>query len=338
MGEVYLAEDCALGRPAALKLLPPDFSAASRLRLMNEARTSARLQHPCITTFYEAGEPDGAAFIAMEYVPGQTLRERLKSGPLPIDEAVAITACLLEALGHAHAVGILHRDIKPENIMLTADRSAKLLDLGIAKEVSVNPSWRQESGQNLAEIESAAGQTQAGTIVGTPGYMAPEQVAGMPLDGRADLFAVGLVLYEALTGRAACPGSTAGSRMAAALSWITPPLDTLSVTPELKAVLRQALARERADRFASAAAFLRELRHAGVNLAASEVPESVAVLDLQNLSRTTDDDWIGVGVADSLKRALGRISTLRVVAREQILRASPTRFILLSPGPPPQRS
>src|ERR1041385_16297 len=108
MGEVYLANDLALGRQAALKVLPPDFGPALRLRLIQEARTTARLQHPCIATFYEAGEPEGVAFIALEYVPGETLRERLRSGRLPVEQALPLVGGLLEALAHAHALGILH--------------------------------------------------------------------------------------------------------------------------------------------------------------------------------------------------------------------------------------
>ncbi|HMF59134.1 MAG TPA: serine/threonine-protein kinase, partial [Vicinamibacterales bacterium] len=119
MGVVYRALDTALGRESALKILPDAFTPALRDRLLHEADACARLQHPAIATYYESGEADGVAFIAMEFVRGQTLRERLRHGRLPVDEAVAITQCLLEALSHAHALGILHRDIKPENIIVT---------------------------------------------------------------------------------------------------------------------------------------------------------------------------------------------------------------------------
>lgn len=323
MGEVYLAEDRALGRTAALKLLPPDFSPGLRERLLTEAKTSARLQHPCIATFYEAGEPGGVAFIAMEYVPGQTLRERLKNGPLPVEQATGIAACLLEALGHAHALGILHRDIKPENIMLTRGSTAKLLDFGVAKELSATLRRRQAGSPSSLQIPEPEGgllQTQAGAVVGTPGYMAPEQVAGLPLDARADLFAVGLVLYEALSGRAACKGSTLGGRLTLNRAWEPPSLDGLSVPAELKAVLRRALAPDRADRYSTAAAFLQELRQATPS-AASLVPESVAVLDLENLSGNSDDEWIGVGIADCLRRSLATVPELRMVGRPTMARA-----------------
>ena len=133
MGEVYRARDTALGRDVALKVLPPGFSASGRARLLREAWAGARVQHPGLATFYDAGEAGGVDFIAMEYVPGRTLRAVLGNGPLPPGRAIAIAATVLEALAHAHAAGILHRDIKPENIMVTGERSAKLLDLGLAK-------------------------------------------------------------------------------------------------------------------------------------------------------------------------------------------------------------
>jgi serine/threonine protein kinase len=133
MGQVFLATDVALGRPAALKILPDAFSPALRERLFREAWASARLQHPAIATFFEAGESDDVAFIAMEYVAGRTLRDEIGTGPISFDRAISLVCCLLEALSHAHAAEILHRDIKPANIMCTESGAAKLLDFGLAK-------------------------------------------------------------------------------------------------------------------------------------------------------------------------------------------------------------
>src|SRR5262245_38233322 len=133
MGEVFLARDLALGRMAAVKVLPESLTADARARLFREAQACARLQHPAIATFFEAGEADGVAFLAMEFVAGETLRDRLERGPLSLPETLSIGGALLEALGHAHAAGVLHRDIKPENVMVTGDNLGKLLDFGIAR-------------------------------------------------------------------------------------------------------------------------------------------------------------------------------------------------------------
>jgi serine/threonine protein kinase len=311
MGEVYLARDLALGRAAALKVMPEDLDAALKPRLLREAEASARLQHPAIATFYEAGESDGVAFIAMEYVPGQTLRDRLIDGPLPFPEALSMTASLLEALGHAHAAGILHRDIKPENVMLTSGSSAKLLDFGIAKLFS--------SGADPEEATATA-LTAAGEIIGTVGYMSPEQLKGLPLDARSDLFSLGAVLYEALSGNRAFPGRTAGERIAAILTRDPAPLEAAGLPPELRAVLSRALAREASQRYPSAASFLSDLRRATAGEFVSALPDTLAVMDFENLSRNPDDDWIGSGVAESVGAELARVPGLSVVAREKALK------------------
>ena len=193
MGEVFLARDLVLGRPAAIKLLAQPVDADLRSRLRREAEACARLQHPAIATFYEAGDDGGSVFLAMEYVAGETLRDRLQRGPLPLPQAIALTACLLEALNHAHAAGVLHRDIKPENVMVTADGLAKLLDFGIAR--LLGPQEADEKSRTATAL------TQAGAVVGTVGYMSPEQLKGQPLDERSDLFAIGAVLYEMLSGK-----------------------------------------------------------------------------------------------------------------------------------------
>src|SRR5262245_2851232 len=145
MGDVYLARDRALVRLVALKVLPVDFHPSIRDRLLREAWASARVQHPGIATFFDAGRADGVDYIAMEHVSGQTLRDRLRSGALPVTQALEIVAGLLEALVHAHHAGILHRDIKPENIMLTPEGKAKLLDFGLAKAASAEDSQRENS-------------------------------------------------------------------------------------------------------------------------------------------------------------------------------------------------
>src|SRR5262245_3084920 len=232
MGEVYLARDLALGRLVALKILPARFAPAIRERLLREAWASAHVQHPGIATFYDAGQAGGIDYIAMEYVSGQTLRERLRSGPIPPAQAIEIAVGLLEALVHAHHAGVVHRDIKPENLLLTAEGRVKLLDFGLAKNLAGGPS-RPEPRQHdtstptitrfdhgtgpiphsdpAAAVSDPSGLdnlTSAGAVMGTAGYMAPEQVRGEVADARADLFATGAMLFEMISGAPAFPGRT----------------------------------------------------------------------------------------------------------------------------------
>ena len=313
MGEVYLADDLALGRRAALKILPEGFDPHLRARLFREAEASARLQHPGIATFYEAGESDGVAFFAMEYVEGDTLRSRLASGSLAFAEAFTMTAGILEALTHAHAVGILHRDIKPENVMLTPNGSTRLLDFGLAKE------FVGDGAEPDEKTETAL--TEVGTMVGTLGYMSPEQLRGDPLDPRSDLFAVGAILYESVSGERAFPGRTAAERITAILSRDPPPISRVGTPPELQAILSKALARGTSQRYPSASAFLSDLRRVGSGEFVSTLPDTIALLDLENLSGNPDDNWIGSGIAESLATDLARAAGLSVLSRERVLKA-----------------
>jgi serine/threonine protein kinase/tetratricopeptide (TPR) repeat protein len=313
MGEVYLADDLALGRPTALKILPEGFSPELRVRLFREAEASARLQHPGIATFYEAGESDGVAFLAMEYVAGETLRLRLAAGSLGFAEALSMIAGILEALAHAHAVGILHRDIKPENVMLTEEGAAKLLDFGLAKRLA---------GDTVdAESQTDIALTLGGATVGTLGYMSPEQLRGDPLDARSDVFAVGAVLYEAISGERAFPGRTAGERITAILSRDPPAVSRAGTPPELHALLSKALARDADRRYPSASAFLSDLRRVGSGEFVSTMPDTLALLDFENVSGNADDNWIGSGIAESVAVDLGRVSGLTVLSRERVLKA-----------------
>jgi TolB-like protein/Tfp pilus assembly protein PilF len=312
MGEVFFARDLALDRPAAVKIPPPSLSPALRSRILREAEASARLQHPAIATFYEAGEASGVAFLAMEYVEGETLRERLRRGPLPVSEALPLAGCLLEALEHAHAAGVLHRDIKPENIMVTGAASAKLLDFGIARLFV--------SREEELDMPTATALSGDGGALGTVGFMSPEQLKGQPLDRRTDVFSLGAVLYEALTGAPAFPGETAAQRIAAILADEPLPLSGDPISPEIRSVLGRALARDPAKRYPSAAAFLADLRAVSTGEFVAELPDTLAVIDFQNLSRDPDDDWIGSGIAESLGADLSLLPGLTVVPRESVLR------------------
>jgi tetratricopeptide (TPR) repeat protein len=192
MGEVFRARDVRLGREVAIKILRRDHTGdPDRLRrFLTEAKAVSGLNHPNILTLHEIGEHEGAPYIVTELVSGQTLRQRLAGGPLPIDESLDIGIQIAEGLARAHETGIIHRDVKPENVMLTADSRVKILDFGLAK---------LASGESAASFTTETA-TATGIIVGTPQYLSPEQLHGRTVDPRSDVFALGVVLYEMLTG------------------------------------------------------------------------------------------------------------------------------------------
>lgn len=304
MGEVWRAVDEALGRDAAIKVLPEKFSPALSKRLIREAEVCAQLQHPAIATFFEAGVADGTSFIAMELVRGETLRRKLQGGPLSGSDALDLVTGLLEALGHAHSSGILHRDIKPENIMVTDEGLPRLLDFGLAKHIRIYGS---------AEATTVTRLTAPGTLLGTVGYMSPEQLRGEPLDERADLFAVAAVLYELLCGQPAFSGASPTEKLSAVLSRDPDPLDPSVASPVLDTFIRRCLSRDRERRPADAGDFLRGLRQSREGLpGATGLAPSVALLDLQNLSGNADNDWIATGIAESLAADLGRVEGLKI--------------------------
>lgn len=310
MGVVYRATDVALGRSVAIKVLRASFTMALRGTLLCETEACARLQHPAIATYFESGEIDDRAFIAMELVAGQTLRERLMAGPLRVDEAIAVAHCLLEALAHAHAAGILHCDIKPSNIMLTSSRQAKLLDFGLAKHLLA-------SGPDAATPDATAPSIIAGTV----GYMSPEQILGAPLDARSDVFQVGAVLYEMLAGRPAFPGTTAIARVESVLSAERRQVDALGVPPGVAALVARALSRRPEDRYPTVAAMLRDLIAASRNEWLPALPETLAILDFENRSDEAGDAWIGSGLADSLSADLASAPGMTVVRRDVVVEA-----------------
>lgn len=197
MAEVYRAHDPEIGRAVAIKILKPDFARDADLeaRFLREARAAGALSHQNIATIFDAGEASGTAYIAMELVEGQPLDALLAAqGRLPYERVLAIARQLADALAYAHRAGIVHRDVKPSNILVSADgRQAKLVDFGVAR---------------VAEADAGQlGRTHAGQLVGTPRYMSPEQALGLPVDHRADLFSLGVVLYEMITGKVAFPGT-----------------------------------------------------------------------------------------------------------------------------------
>jgi eukaryotic-like serine/threonine-protein kinase len=250
MGEVYLARDTRLERQVALKLLPTRFTQdAGRLkRFARESRAASALNHPNIITVYEVGADGAHHFIAAEYVEGVTLRERLANGPLPCAEALSIATQIVAALGAAHTAGIVHRDIKPENVMLRADGVIKVLDFGIAKLL-------QKSAP--ADATARPHSTEQGTVIGTPGYMSPEQARGLEVDARTDIFSCGVVLYEILAGHAPFRGATKADIIAALLERVPEPLN---VHAGLNTIVGKSLTKDAAQRYQTATAMLADLQ------------------------------------------------------------------------------
>ena len=247
MGVVYKAEDLRLGRTVALKFLAPQLSqdADAVTRFKNEARAASGLDHPGICTIHSIEEaPDGRLFIAMAFCDGQTLKRRLESGPLPLADALRIARQSADALSQAHARGIVHRDIKPANLILTPTGDVKIVDFGVAK------------------LVDAPAVTATGAWVGTPAYMSPEQAASGIVDARTDLWALGAVLFEMLTGRPPFRGDNAAAIVSSILYDDPPPLDTLRPgTPaSVSTIVRRLLAKDRSARYSTAAELSEDLR------------------------------------------------------------------------------
>ena len=247
MGEVYLAEDKRLGRKVALKLLPSSFTKDDdRLRRFEqEARAASALNHPNIITIYEIREAASSHVIATEFVEGETLRSRLNHTPLSVTEALDIAIQVADALAAAHKAGIIHRDIKPENIMLRPDGYVKVLDFGLAK------LSEQASPAVAAEAPTIQVRTGSGIVIGTAGYMSPEQARGLGVDNRSDIFSLGAVIYEMLARRKPFEGDTPSDTLAAILKTEPPPLSRVlpGVPAELTRIVTKCLKKDREERY-----------------------------------------------------------------------------------------
>jgi len=250
MGEVYRARDARLDRTVAIKVLPASFSAdRDRLqRFSQEARAAAALNHPNILSIFDIGEERGAPYVVSELLEGETLRDRLKSGPLPIRKAIDYALQVARGLAAAHEKGIVHRDLKPENLFLTNDGRVKILDFGLAKLT------RPEAQSDGAEAATVQAATEPGVVMGTVGYMAPEQVRGKAADQRSDIFAFGAILYEMLSGKRAFHGETAADTMSAILKEEVPELSETArnVPPGLERIVQHCLEKHPGQRFHSA--------------------------------------------------------------------------------------
>src|SRR5712691_125916 len=268
MGEVYRARDTRLGREVAIKVLSSQLSCdRDRLdRFEREARAASALNHPNIVTIYELGQVGSTHYIAMELVEGQTLRELLASGLIPMHKVIQIAAQIADGLAKAHEGGIVHRDLKPENLMLSQEVLVKILDFGLAK---LGPL----QGEDPSEMPTRDRcQTRPGEVLGTFGYMSPQQASGQPLDFRTDQFSFGLVLYEMVTGKRALQRSTEMETLLAILQEEPEPIGSLN--PEVPAPLcwavERCLAKEPEKRYASTRDLARELT--AIRESLSELP------------------------------------------------------------------
>ncbi len=258
MGEVYRARDLRLERNVAIKVLPESLSSdpSRKQRLEREAKSISKLSHPHVCALYDIGYQEGAAFLVMELVEGETLDHRLRKGPLPPEQTIRIAAQIAAGLGKAHQLGIVHRDLKPGNVMLTRN-GAKLLDFGLAKHFEPVLGDAHLTGVTIEK----ANLTEEGALVGTFQYMAPEQLEGKEADGRTDIFALGEVMYEMATGRPAFSGGSRASLIASILRAEPKPMTALQpmTPPALERVVRKCLAKDPEDRWQSASDLASEL-------------------------------------------------------------------------------
>jgi serine/threonine protein kinase len=250
MGEVYQAKDTKLGREVAIKVLPEEFALDTDrvARFQREAKLLASLNHPNIAAIYGLEESDGTHFLVMELIEGETLKDRIKSGTIPVEEALKLALQMAEALEAAHEKGVIHRDLKPANIKVTPDGKVKILDFGLAKAFAGD-----QSNINLADSPTiSAAATQQGMILGTAAYMSPEQAKGKIVYKRADIWAFGVVLFEMLTGKSLFSGEDVSSTLARVLER-EPDYSTLPqmLHPRIQFMLERCLRKDPKDRYSS---------------------------------------------------------------------------------------
>jgi serine/threonine protein kinase len=325
MGEVYRAHDSKLDRHVAIKVLPESVAAdPDKLeRFEREAKAIAALSHPNILAIHDFGTHEGVSYAVMELLEGETLRGRVDAGPIHQKQAVDYGLQIAKGLSAAHEKGIVHRDLKPENLFVGRDGHVKILDFGLAKREAPVASDKETNAPTLS------GRTEPGTVMGTVGYMSPEQVRGAPLDHRSDIFSFGAVLYEMLTGRRAFRRDTAVETMSAILKEEPPGLagSASGVSPALERVVRHCLEKSPEERFQSArdVAFALSEALSGSTAGALESgPEkrirSLVVLPFENRSGDPAQEFFSDGMTDALIADLAQIAALRVISRTSAMR------------------
>ena len=335
MGEIYLAEDTHLGRKVALKLLPAEFTKdESRLRRFEqEARAASGLNHPGILTVFEVGHSHNVHFIATEYIDGKTLRQYAAETAIDLNTALDISIQVASALSAAHQAGIAHRDIKPENIMLRGDGYVKVLDFGLAKlNEPKNHASSDPEAATLARLN-----TEPGMVMGTVTYMSPEEARGLEVDGRSDIFSLGVVLYEMIARKTPFAGVTPMDLIVSMMTKEPPPLAELSpgIPVEFERIVFKSLEKKRSARYQTARDLLADLKRLKQRLEVQaeiersypsgiaaqitgESPRplpSIAVLPFKNMSADAENEYFCEGLAEELINALAKLDGLRVVAR-----------------------
>ena len=315
MGAVYRATDTALGRDVAIKVLPPEVAGdPERLdRFRREARALAALNHPHIVTIYSVEQDGDVHFLTMELVSGQPLDRVLSGQALPIDRVRQVAVAVADALVAAHEKGIIHRDLKPANIMVGAGGQTKVLDFGLSKIAAGSAAAKSSAAGSVTHLA-----TEVGTVLGTPAYMSPEQLSGRAVDERTDIFSLGVLLYEMVTGVRPFTGPSSAELTSSILRDEPRPVaDLRSTTPGgLSSVIARCLEKHAASRFSS----MTEVRDA---LSSADFPgtaapaggASIAVLPFKNLSADADSEFFSDGLAEEILNALSQIDDLRVAAR-----------------------
>jgi serine/threonine protein kinase/tetratricopeptide (TPR) repeat protein len=334
MGEVYRARDTRLSRDVALKLLPQTVARdpARVARFERETKALAALSHPNLLVIHDVGQEGDLAYAATELLEGETLRQRITREQLPWRKAVEIAAAIAEGLACAHEHAIVHRDVKPENVFLTTDGRVKVLDFGLARVGVAGPG----SDSDLPTLTSPSPPTRTGAIMGTIGYMSPEQVKGQVAHHPCDLFALGLVLHEMLAGKRAFARETAAETMTAILREPAPELHlTGSDAPfEIARIVSHCLEKAPGERFQSARDLAFALRtvltasgpvHPVPGLAALDERPSIAVLPFANLSADPEQEYLCDGVAEEVTADLSGVSSLRVISRTSTIRMKGTQ-------------
>ena len=325
MGEVYRARDTRLEREVAIKVLPDRLAAdaSSLSRFEREARAVAALSHPNILAIHDFGEDHDVRYAVTELLDGETVRERIARERLAWRKAVEIGIAIADGLSAAHTKGIVHRDLKPENVFVTSAGLVKILDFGLARS-ETRPT------KEVTSTPTASVRTEAGTVLGTVGYMSPEQVRLEPVDARSDIFSFGCLLYEMLSGRRPFEGRSTGETLASILRDHPPEIAALGVAlpAALERVVARCLEKNREERFQSArdlAFNLKEVASGSAGALSSSgrhgpAIESMAVMPFANVSGDPDAEYLSDGIAESIILSLSRLPNLRVMARTTLSR------------------